>query len=145
MSRRPLTARGQSLSPATPRSCACIPSLTVPFLSPCSLRVFRHQNRATAWVLLRAKIHAHRLAIQQEADRETRKTQIPGMDRADKIRTWNYAQDRVTDHRVPINMSNLSTILTGSSLDDLLFAVGEYQMSLRLEALLGGDEYESDG
>lgn len=51
----------------------------------------------------------------------------------------------MTDHRVPINMSNLQTMLSGAQLDDLLDAVGEYQVGLRLEAMLGGDEYESDG
>lgn len=50
----------------------------------------------------------------------------------------------MTDHRVPINMSDLNRIISGATLEDLLFAVGEYQVGLRLEALLGGDEVESD-
>lgn len=52
----------------------------------------QHQNRAQAWIVLRAKMHAHRKAIQDEENRAKRKTQLPGMDRADKIRTWNFPQ-----------------------------------------------------
>jgi protein subunit release factor A len=52
------------------------------------------QNRETAWTILRGKVHAHRAKLAEEANRVVRASQIPGMDRADKIRTWNEPQVR---------------------------------------------------
>jgi len=78
----------------------------------------RLQNRTLAWTMLRARVHAHRLAIKQEKDRLERKSQIPGMDRGDKIRTWNFPQ--VSRLSFSSSSSFLSSLFTFTPLPSLL-------------------------
>lgn len=91
------------------------------------------QNRARAMEVLRARLLDLRVA-EQEADRSRlRKTQVGTGDRSAKIRTYNYPQNRVTDHRIGLTMHELSRILDGD--------IGELIEALRqadTEERLGG-------
>lgn len=91
------------------------------------------KNKASALAVLRARLYA----IQEEKRRkelgETRLAQVGSAERAEKIRTYNYPQDRVTDHRIGQNFSNLPGILDGD-LDRLIDALTVADNAERLEA-----------
>lgn len=75
----------------------------------------QHQNRAKAWDVLRARLLDRKMREEQSQVRDIRKSQIASMNRMDRIRTFNYPQDRVTDHRVPISTNGLDAILEGDA------------------------------
>ena len=76
---------------------------------------------------------------QREADSAARRSMIGAGDRADKIRTYNFPQDRVTDHRIGMDLSNLPEVLDGD-LDRLIDALITTDQAERLSALVDGDE-----
>ena len=72
------------------------------------------QNKAKAMEILRARLLDMRIA-EQEADRaRMRKTQVGTGDRSAKVRTYNYPQSRVTDHRIGLTVHNLPDIMNGN-------------------------------
>ena len=71
------------------------------------------QNRERAMKLLRAKLYEAELAKQQAALSADRKSQVGTGDRAEKIRTYNFPQRRVTDHRINFTVHNLDSVLAG--------------------------------
>ncbi|GAA5989988.1 hypothetical protein JCM5350_002359 [Sporobolomyces pararoseus] len=73
----------------------------------------QHENRTKAYKVLRARLMDRKLA-QEEADRRSvRLNQVKGADRSEKIRTYNYPQGRLTDHRIPITTSGLEDAMEG--------------------------------
>jgi peptide chain release factor 1 len=90
------------------------------------------QNRMKAMEVLRARLLDLRIA-EQEADRSRmRKTQVGTGDRSAKIRTYNFPQNRVTDHRINFTVHDLDRILEGE-LDPLVEALGAAQLEERLQ------------
>jgi peptide chain release factor 1 len=79
----------------------------------------QHKNKAKALAVLRARLQEAERARQREADSATRRSMIGSGDRSDKVRTYNFPQDRVTDHRVKLDLSNLPRVLDGD-LDRLI-------------------------
>ena len=75
----------------------------------------QHKNKAKAFAVLRARLQEAQRQRQREADSATRRSMTGAGDRADKIRTYNFPQDRVTDHRVGQSLSNLPRVLAASS------------------------------
>ena len=73
----------------------------------------QHKNRAKALSVLRSRILVAEQEKQQKERGEERLSQIGTGDRSEKIRTYNFPQDRVTDHRLKRNWSNLSGIMDG--------------------------------
>jgi peptide chain release factor 1 len=94
----------------------------------------QHKNRAKAWRLLRSRVYEHYKRIEDAKREKTRKTMIGSGDRSEKIRTYNYPQNRVTDHRVNLSLYNLDKIMAGA-MDDLIAGLVEYDKKLRLESL----------
>ena len=86
--------------------------------------------------VLRARLLDLRIAAQQAERARIRKTQVGTGDRSDKIRTYNFPQSRVTDHRIGYTSHNLSGILDGD-LEDLTEALRNADVE---ERLAGGDE-----
>jgi peptide chain release factor 1 len=82
----------------------------------------QHKNKAKAMSVLRARLQDIEVRKQREADSVARRSMIGAGDRADKIRTYNYPQDRVTDHRIGMDLSNLPGVLDGN-LDRLIDAL----------------------
>lgn len=71
------------------------------------------QNRAKALRLLRARLYQRELERQQSEAAAARRAQVRTVDRSEKIRTYNFPQNRVTDHRLGISVHNLSGVLQG--------------------------------
>jgi len=94
------------------------------------------QNRASAMAVLRARIYeAERQKREAEAG-ATRRSLVQTGERSEKIRTYNFPQDRVTDHRVGVSVHNLPGLLEGD-LDPLLDKLAEAEQAQRLEAVAG--------
>jgi len=74
------------------------------------------KNKDKALKILRSRILAAEQEKKDKERRETRKSQIGGGDRSEKIRTYNFPQDRVTDHRIKENWHNISKIMDGEIL-----------------------------
>ncbi len=74
----------------------------------------QHKNKDKAFGVLRARLYAVQQEAKQKALGEKRLASIGSGDRSDKIRTYNFSQDRVTDHRIGQNFSNLPGVLDGN-------------------------------
>src|SRR4029077_7509412 len=79
----------------------------------------QHKNKAKAMSVLRARLAEAEKQRQRAADSVARRSMIGAGDRSDKIRTYNFPQDRVTDHRVNADLSNLPRVMDGE-LDKLI-------------------------
>ncbi len=80
------------------------------------------QNKEKAFRLLRSKLYELELEKQQSAEAEARRSQIGTGDRSEKIRTYNFPQSRVTDHRIHLTLYKIDAIMNGD-LDELLDAL----------------------
>jgi len=94
----------------------------------------QHKNRAKAMKVLRARLYDRELQRQKEAIDRDRKSQVGTGERAEKIRTYNFPQNRVTDHRIGVTLHNLSGVLEGD-IDDLIQALAAHDQAERLKAL----------
>jgi len=91
------------------------------------------QNKAKALRVLRARLFDLERQKQREAQEATRRSQIGSGERAEKIRTYNFAESRVTDHRIKLTQHRLDAILDGE-LDDFTEALAAEERSRALEA-----------
>ena len=82
----------------------------------------QHQNKATALKILRAKLYELALKEQNEKIQKERKSQVGTGERCEKIRTYNFPQNRVTDHRISLTVYNLPEVLDGD-LDEFIDAL----------------------
>ncbi|MFC1548437.1 peptide chain release factor 1 [Candidatus Omnitrophota bacterium] len=93
----------------------------------------QHKNKAKAMRVLKARI----LEKMQEAKRkersEQRKEQVGSGDRSQKIRTYNFPENRITDHRINFTVHNLANILEGN-MDEIIKALADADRKMRLEA-----------
>ena len=89
------------------------------------------QNREKAMRVLRARLYEQALAEQQAEQAADRRAQVGTGDRAEKIRTYNYGERRVTDHRIGLRLHNLDGILIGE-LDELTAALQDDEKRRRL-------------
>ncbi|MCX5635561.1 MAG: peptide chain release factor 1, partial [Planctomycetota bacterium] len=94
----------------------------------------QHKNRAKAWRLLRSRVY-ERNQSQKRAERDLkRKIMIGSGDRSEKIRTYNFPQNRVTDHRINLSLYNLDKIIAGD-MGDLITALKKHDIEERLKNL----------
>src|SRR3954447_6852835 len=94
----------------------------------------QHKNKAKAMSVLRSRLYERELERQREADSAARRSMVGGGDRSDKIRTYNFPQDRVTDHRIGKTLHNLPAVMDGE-LDDLIDALQMADQADRLGSL----------
>ena len=78
------------------------------------------QNRERAMRVLRARLYERELAEQQAKIASERKAQVGSGERSEKIRTYNFPQGRVTDHRINLTLYNLPKVLEGEALDEVI-------------------------
>ena len=94
----------------------------------------QHKNRAKAWRLLRSRVYEH-FESRKRAERDSqRKTMIGSGDRSQKIRTYNFPQNRITDHRINLSLYNLDKIMAGD-MAELIEALKNYDREQRLKNL----------
>jgi peptide chain release factor 1 len=93
------------------------------------------RNRTKAMSVLRARLLNIEQRKQEEEITGQRRSQVGTGDRAEKIRTYNFPQDRISDHRVNLNLRNLPRILSGE-LDELIDALATSDQTKRLEKQL---------
>jgi len=94
----------------------------------------QHKNRAKAWRILRGRIY-EKLEREKRQERDSqRKSMIGSGDRSSKIRTYNFPQSRVTDHRIGLSLYNLEKILQGD-MSELINGMIEHDRQQRLENL----------
>ncbi|MBS0296299.1 MAG: peptide chain release factor 1 [Proteobacteria bacterium] len=94
----------------------------------------QHQNRAKAMKVLKARLYDQQRQALDSARAESRKSQVGSGDRSERIRTYNFPQGRVTDHRINLTLYSLPQVMEGD-LDELLDALIAEDQAARLAAL----------
>ena len=97
----------------------------------CQTEKSQIQNREIAMQMLRAKMYATLLAEQQEKRGNERKLKVGTGERSEKIRTYNYPQNRVTDHRIGFTVQKLDRIIEGE-LDEVINALIHYDQAMKM-------------
>jgi peptide chain release factor 1 len=87
----------------------------------------QHKNKARAMSLLQAKLLDQAQTAQQQEESDTRRKLVGSGDRSEKIRTYNYPQGRVTDHRIKLTLYNLPEIMAGDLGSVIQPLINEYQ------------------
>ncbi len=95
----------------------------------------QHKNKEKAMNLLRSRILASREEAIHAKEASARKAQIGTGDRSEKIRTYNFPQDRITDHRIKMSWSNIPQVMEGA-LDTMLSDIQKADRELRLAAAI---------
>ena len=95
----------------------------------------QHQNRARALKVLQARLYEMQREQLDTARAESRKSQVGSGDRSERIRTYNFPQGRVTDHRINLTVYNLPKVLEGEALDDIIDPLIAEDQAARLAAL----------
>lgn len=95
----------------------------------------QHKNRAKARRIMLTRVYEHIVQAQQAKMAAERKSMVGSGDRSDRIRTYNFAQNRVTDHRINKDVFDITGVLAGTRLDDFHGDLRDRDLKMRLEAL----------
>jgi peptide chain release factor 1 len=120
---------GQSVN--TTYSAVRLTHVPTGLVAQCQDQKSQHKNKEKAFRVLRSRLYEQELAKQQEADSAKRNSMVASGDRSAKIRTYNYAQGRVTDHRINLTLYDLSNIING----DIQKIIDELQLVDNTEKL----------
>ncbi len=93
----------------------------------------QHQNRARAMQILRARLYELKLREQEEKIQAERRSQVGTGDRSERIRTYNFPQNRVTDHRIGLTLYRLEQVMDGE-IDDIIDSLITYYQAEALKA-----------
>jgi peptide chain release factor 1 len=107
----------------------------------------QYQNKVRALRILRAKLLELRRQEQEQKMMQARKAQIGTGDRSEKARTYNFTQNRITDHRIGLTVYNLTEVLDGD-LDEIISALRKHEMqqllkAYKIEKMVGGAESQN--
>jgi peptide chain release factor 1 len=90
------------------------------------------KNKSKAMAVLRSRLLAREISRQQEEVSEARRSQIGSGDRSERVRTYNFPQSRVTDHRIGLTTHSLEQVLEGA-IDEFIDALIEREQALKLD------------
>lgn len=122
---------GQSVN--TTDSAVRVTHLPTGIVAQCQDEKSQHKNKAKALSVLRSRILEAAIAKQEAAIAAERKSQVGTGDRSAKIRTYNFPQSRVTDHRIGLTVHNLDSVMAGE-LEDIVQAILAYRREEALAA-----------
>ena len=94
------------------------------------------QNKAKAWALLRAKLYDLEMQKRHDEEADLRRSQIGTGDRSEKIRTYNFPQGRVTDHRIKLTLYKIDAVMNGD-LDEILDSLTAADQAAKLARMNG--------
>jgi peptide chain release factor 1 len=94
----------------------------------------QHKNRAKAMKILQSRLYEAERKRQQDERSSSRKNQVGSGDRSERIRTYNFPQGRVTDHRINLTLHKLDKVLNGEALDELIDALIVEDRMLKLSS-----------
>ena len=97
----------------------------------------QHQNRAQAMTVLRARLYEAQREARDTARADARREQVGSGDRSERIRTYNFPQGRVTDHRINLTLYKLDKVIAGDALDELIEALITEDQAAQLAAMDG--------
>ena len=120
---------GQSVN--TTYSAVRLTHLPTGLVAQCQDQKSQHKNKEKAFRVLRSRLYEMELAKKNEADALKRGSMVSSGDRSAKIRTYNYSQGRVTDHRIGLTLYDLSNIVNG----DIQRIIDELQLAENTEKL----------
>ncbi|MEO8813222.1 MAG: peptide chain release factor 1 [Caulobacteraceae bacterium] len=95
----------------------------------------QHQNRARAMKVLKARLHDQKREALDAERSSARKSQVGSGDRSERIRTYNFPQGRVTDHRIALTLYNLPKVIEGEALDEVIGPLIAEDQAARLASL----------
>jgi peptide chain release factor 1 len=95
----------------------------------------QHKNKAKAMKILRARLFEAERQRQDAARAADRRSQVGSGDRSERIRTYNFPQNRVTDHRINMSLHALEQVLAGAALDGLIDSLLAEDRAARLAEL----------
>jgi peptide chain release factor 1 len=98
----------------------------------------QHQNRARAMKVLKAKLYEQKREALDAERSESRRNQVGSGDRSERIRTYNFPQGRVTDHRINLTLYNLPKVIEGEALDEVIEPLIAEDQAARLASLEEG-------
>ena len=104
----------------------------------------QHKNKAKALAVLRSRLYDLQLAKQREEQSAERRSMVQAGDRSEKIRTYNFPDNRVTDHRIGTTIHNVPGVLEGQ-LDPLIDALVMADQADRLRSLTESDDGPDTG
>lgn len=88
----------------------------------------QHQNKQKALKILRARVYAHEKQKRDAARSDDRKQQVGSGDRSEKVRTYNFPQNRITDHRINLTLYNLDNVMAQGTLNPIIEAlIADYE------------------
>ncbi len=92
----------------------------------------QHKNKAKAMKVLRARLYEREREAAQAARAQSRKSQVGSGDRSERIRTYNFPQGRVTDHRINLTLYKIDKVMSGEALDEFIDALIAEDQAARL-------------
>jgi peptide chain release factor 1 len=92
----------------------------------------QHKNKAKAMKVLRARLYERERQEKEAARAASRKSQVGSGDRSERIRTYNFPQGRVTDHRINVTLYKIDKVMAGEALDEIIDALLAEDMAARL-------------
>jgi peptide chain release factor 1 len=95
----------------------------------------QHQNRRLAMQVLRSRLYEIERDTAAQSRAADRRSQVGSGDRSQRVRTYNFPQGRVTDHRIGLTVHKLPEVLEGSALDELIDALIAHHQAGELAAL----------
>ena len=125
---------GQSVN--TTYSAVRLTHIPTGLVAQCQDQKSQHKNKEKAFKVLRSRLYEMELAKKNAEDAAKRGTMVTSGDRSAKIRTYNYSQGRVTDHRIGLTLYDLSNIMNG----DIQKIIDELQLAENTEKLKASDE-----